>query len=57
MTEKVTFTYGAVKIAVGKQSPSGAISSTVFGSWNQTNDSTSMLVRGYQDASLTLRIK
>ncbi|HEY6886937.1 MAG TPA: type VI secretion system tube protein Hcp [Solirubrobacter sp.] len=56
LTEKLVFTYGAVKQTFIKQTTTGAPGATVFGAWNQVTNSASMLIPGITDTSGTPRI-
>ncbi|MDA0159253.1 type VI secretion system tube protein Hcp [Solirubrobacter ginsenosidimutans] len=56
LTEKLVFTYGAVKQTFVKQTTTGAPGATVFGAWNQVTNSASMLIPGMTDTSGAPRI-
>ncbi len=58
VSEKLVFTYAAVRQSFMRQSASGATlpANTVSGSWNQIAKSTSMLVPGFPDTSNVIRI-
>jgi type VI secretion system secreted protein Hcp len=54
--EKLTFSYGSVKQTYVKLGASGTPAGTVFGSWNQVTNTSSMLIPGLADTSGTPRI-
>jgi type VI secretion system secreted protein Hcp len=58
ISEKLVFTYGAVKMGYTKQSTSGTTvpANTVTSSWNQITKLTSMVSPGFPDTSNVFRI-